>query len=126
MRRPTFCKKNLTRCWPTACRTVCIGVQVKSVPHGFCIVYIQLLDGVIHRPSFTASRTVSGPKSTAVDDLGRTVRLLDALIPCCCKIFTTALCCGLRQHSISVLLAQKMQDKIIEIEAEALDQCGCM
>ena len=60
----------------------------------------------VHNQTSPRARLSSSPTSTTVDERGRIMRPPDALRPlslcnCDCNVLATAICFGLRQHSIA-------------------------
>ena len=94
--------------------------------------YKYLLKGGTVPEHFAESRTVFIPKTSNIDDNGRTIRSPDALRPltlcnCDCKLLTSAICRGFHWYTMRCIhpsqrcvSSRQMADNIFEIETTAL------
>ena len=99
--------------------------------------YRSILEGGAVPDCFAKSRTVFIPKTSDIDDNGRTIRSPDALRPltlcnCDCKLLTSAICRGLHwctmrciHFSQRCISSWQTTDNIFEIETTALAHVAC-
>ena len=97
----------------------------------------SLLEGGTVPEHCAESRTVFTPKTSDIDDNGRTIRSPDALRPltlcnCDCKLVTSAICRGLHWYTVRCIhpsqrsiSSRQMTDNIFEIETTALAHVAC-
>ena len=97
----------------------------------------HVLEGGTIPELFAKSRTVFIPKSPDVDNNGRIIRSLEAVLQltlsnCDCKILTTAICRGLHWYTMRCIhssqrciSSRQLTDKFFEIETAALAHVAC-